>query len=193
MSCAPALPFLLSIPVMLTHPFSCIKLMFIRAFTELIQFINPGANNSLFCHVSFLPGQWVESISLRAWWVLDLLPARGSRQPGAGATRWGRGTGYPQMICCNMLLYPQQSDPDWRRLLCSPGVKPPAAALSLKLPAVCHKPLLQPSEDPDSQQGGFEPNLILFALAFHRVSLMHSQQLPLLEKCTLQLSLFPNG
>lgn len=63
MSHALALPFLLFIPAMLAHPFSCIKLMFIRAFTELIQFINPGANNSLFCHVSFLPGQWVESVS----------------------------------------------------------------------------------------------------------------------------------
>lgn len=58
--------------------------MFIRAFTELIQFINPGANNSCFCHVSFLPGQWVESVSLGAWRALDLLPARGTRQPGAG-------------------------------------------------------------------------------------------------------------
>lgn len=61
--------------------------MFIRAFTELIQFINPGANNSCFCHVSFLPGQWVESVSLGAWRALDLLPARGTRQPEAGERR----------------------------------------------------------------------------------------------------------
>lgn len=80
----PALPFPLSIPVTLSHSFSCIKLMCFRVFTELIQFINPRANNSLFCHISFPPGQQFNLDSPGVWYMLDLLLAWVSKHPGTG-------------------------------------------------------------------------------------------------------------
>lgn len=192
-SCSPALPFLLSIPVMLTHPFSCIKLMFIRAFTELNQLIHPGAHNSLFCHVSFLPGQWVESISLGAWGALDLLLARASVQPGAGKRSKKIRTGHqvspvrketwPAVICLftssNLTLTEKGffAAKEWN----SP----------LQISAVCHKPVLQANKDPDNQQVDSEPNQIPYGKPGQKVSLMYSWQLPLGEKCMLQLSVFP--
>lgn len=84
-----------------------------------------------------------------------------------------------------MLLYLQQSDPDWRRFLCSQGAKPPAAAILLQLSAACHKPSLQASKDPDNQQGDSGPLLIPCGKPGQKVSLRHSYQLPLVQKCTL--------
>lgn len=98
--------------------------MFIRAFTELIQFINPGANNSRFCHVSFLPGQRVESVSRGAWLArTDMLLARGRGQEPQEHDRALDTPAQKEKIGCNMSLHLQQADPDGRRFLCSQRVK----------------------------------------------------------------------
>lgn len=172
------------------HSFSCIKL-----------WCSPELSQSWFS--SLTQEQTIHFfVTLVFFWASELNPFC-SRLTGTSTCSWQPGArkrsnedgvqdvhnAERDMTSCNMLLYLQQSDSNWRRFLGSWGAKP----LLLEQPAAACKPLLQAISDPDKQQRDFEPNLMPRGKLGQK-ELMHSWHLPLLEKYILQVSgLFANG